>query len=168
MSMVTRRSAVISECGAYRYSLTRRWYPGGGQLCLFVMLNPSTADASIDDPTIRRCMSFADTWHYGGIVVVNVYAYRATQPADLWRAQDPHGPENRDFINSSLWQTDLTIAAWGNNARKEDALHVYWMLMAERPVYCLGVTGKGFPKHPLYLRKDSTPALYLIAGSDSA
>jgi hypothetical protein len=128
------------------------------------MLNPSTADASIDDPTIRRCMSFADAWHYGGIV----YAYRATQPAELWRTADPHGPDNRLHIAAALQQTTRTVAAWGNNARKEDALDVYWLLMAERPVYCLGVTGKGFPKHPLYLRKDSEPALYEIAGSDSA
>lgn len=86
-------TAGISECGTYRYWLCREWSPGLDSL-VWLMLNPSTADATQDDPTIRRCMGFARRWGYGGITVVNLYAYRATNPRDLLTAADPVGPEN--------------------------------------------------------------------------
>jgi len=96
--LLLQRGAVISPCGLYRYSLTRTW---SAALPLpFVMLNPSTADADIDDPTIRRCMAFARREHAGGIIVANVFAYRATSPADLWKATDPFGPWNDDTLET--------------------------------------------------------------------
>src|SRR5262249_14212908 len=96
-----RRAAVISDCGRYRYSLTRRWGDAAEPRALFVMLNPSTADAEQDDPTIRRCIGFAKAWGMGSLEVVNLYALRATDPAALLSAPDPIGPKNDTMITSA-------------------------------------------------------------------
>lgn len=151
-------SAVISECGRYRYELVRRWGPG--PLLEFIMLNPSTADASVDDPTIRRCIAFAKRWGYGGIVVRNLYAYRATHPGVLVNLDDPIGPENRDYLSRT--DADCTIVAWG----ADPAAVIWWngypfgwqRTGIQRPVlFCLGTNENGSPKHPLYVPADRTP-----------
>lgn len=85
------RAAVLSPCGRYRYELTRRWAPG--PLVGWVMLNPSRADAHTDDPTVRRCVGFAHRWGYGGLIIRNLYALRATDPAALADHLDPVGPD---------------------------------------------------------------------------
>src|SRR5437870_4841901 len=110
-------SAVISPCGKFRYRLTRQW--GEGAALPFVMLNPSTADAEQDDPTIRKCVGFAKRMGYDGIEVVNLYAYRATKPADLKKAGYPRGPENDRHIEAALVEShaNSVICAWGVNAR---------------------------------------------------
>src|SRR4051812_49823510 len=100
-------NAVISACGAYRYVLTRQ-VGGGVRRATFIMLNPSTADASNDDPTIRRCIGFAQRWGCGQLAVLNLFAYRATDPADLKRASEPVGPENREWFDKLLTD-DLAI-----------------------------------------------------------
>ena len=92
IDLLIRKTADISDCGAYRYRLTREW--SDKPLLPFVMLNPSDANAEIDDPTIRRCMGFARAWGYGGIVVGNLYAFRTPYPETLWKAPDPYGPLN--------------------------------------------------------------------------
>jgi len=110
------RSAVISPCGLYRYRLSRQWTEPSYSLA-FVMLNPSTADAEVDDPTIRRCIGFARREGYGGIEVVNLYAFRATSPDDLWKAKDPCGPENEGHLISiaraSVGYGTPIVCAWG-------------------------------------------------------
>ncbi|MGH3977119.1 MAG: DUF1643 domain-containing protein, partial [Pseudonocardiaceae bacterium] len=119
--------AVLSGCGRYRYQLTRTWDPGQ-QRATFIMLNPSTADAADDDPTIRRCTSYARSWGLGGLMVVNLYAYRATDPADLWKVDDPVGPDNDDHLRAVLAAaTDVgapVVAAWGANARLDRVAEV--------------------------------------------
>lgn len=87
------KSAIISECGKYRYSLSRIWDENKANV-LFIMLNPSTADGDVDDPTIRRCIGFAKSWGYGGIYVGNLFAYRATDPKELLKVENPIGFEN--------------------------------------------------------------------------
>ena len=111
----TQREAELSEDRLYRYRLTRIW--GDGPRATFVMLNPSTADEHVDDPTLRRCMGFARAWGLGGLNVVNLSAFRATIPAELWRAVDPIGPDNDDYLRAAGASGEPLIAAWGNNAK---------------------------------------------------
>lgn len=147
-------SAIISACGRYRYELIRRW--GDGPLLEFIMLNPSTADGSTDDPTIRRCIAFAKRWGYGGIVVRNLFAYRATSPTVLVNVDDPIGPENRTYLGRE--DAGCTIAAWGANPAAVGWWNGYpydiTAALTRRRLYCLGTNANGSPKHPLYVRSD--------------
>jgi hypothetical protein len=140
--------ARLSDCGAYRYTLTRRW-ANDGPTATFIMLNPSTADAEQDDPTIRRCLGFAKALGCGRLIVGNLYAYRATKPADLWLAADPVGPDN-DATLAALADTDgPLIAAWGINAKPARVGAALTLLGPK--LTALGVTKQGAPRHPLYL-----------------
>lgn len=144
-------SAVSSDCGQYRYMLARGTGP---RRLIFVMLNPSTADAELDDPTIRRCKAFAAALGYTGIIVLNLYAFRATQPADLWIQSDPIGPRNDAHIEQ-LASGDTVVCAWGVNAKPERVAQVAALLReAGAKLTCLGVTKSGAPRHPLYVRVD--------------
>lgn len=151
-----RREAVLSEDGAYRYSLVRRW--GNALPAQFVMLNPSTADDTLDDPTIRRCVGFAQRLGCGGIVVVNLYALRSTDPAQLWKADDPVGPRNDTYLSVVMRRAGTVgaplIAAWGANAKADRVAEVLAMPHAEQ-FTCLGLTKAGAPRHPLYVRADA-------------
>ncbi len=153
------RDAQISKCGKYRYWLMRHWdyelKPAG-----FVMLNPSTADALVDDPTVRKCVEFARAWGCGGIEVVNLFALRATDPRELVRHKgDVVGPENDDAIRSVLKHCDPIVAAWGNNVPRKYLARVEAVkrLMREvgRPVWCLKKNQNGSPGHPLYIKGDA-------------
>lgn len=149
-------TAHLSDCGTYRYRLTREW--GGGRLLPFVMLNPSTADASVDDPTIRRCMGFARRENAGGIVVVNLYGLRATDPVELRRCADPFGPDNRPSIKALGEYAFLSgmpvVCAWGTGgwvkSANRDTIHLLRSTGAS--LVCLGMTKDGHPKHPLYIK----------------
>lgn len=149
--------ARISACGRFRYALWRRWDPAGPVVC-FIGLNPSTADARADDPTLRRCMRFAHDWRFGGLVMANLFAYRATNPAALRQAPDPVGPRNNHWLRRLSAQAALTVAAWGNGGRlgARDA-EVLRLLGA---VSCLGTTRTGAPRHPLYLPASTRPRLW--------
>lgn len=150
-------SAIISSCGSYRYQLQREaraMWPTRST-ALFIMLNPSTADAELDDPTIRRCRSFADKWDCNGIVVANLYALRATNPNELWTHPDPIGPENDDYLRDLSKEHETVVCAWGANARL-DRVDVVRKIFSGRlhRLMCLGVTKQGAPRHPLYVRGD--------------
>ena len=150
------KDALISDCGNYRYWLKRPCefeHPERGT-ALFVMLNPSTADADIDDPTIRRCRGFAKRWGCNGLVVANLYALRATSPKDLSAASDPIGPENNWRLRGILREYETVVCAWGANARKD---RVDWFVKQLAPLnslMCLGTTKSGAPRHPLYIKAD--------------
>lgn len=163
--------AHISDDGLYRYSLTRLLGAGRNQggdfICTFVMLNPSTADASQDDPTIRRCIGFAKAWGYERLKVVNLYAYRATKPADLWLADDPVGPENDHAISLVFGGSDLIVAAWGANARAERLVQFAETFAGWR-FHALGLTKAGEPRHPLYMPGDSRPLVYHLGARRAA
>lgn len=146
--------ARVSPCGRYRYTLERRWSPAAP--LLWIMLNPSTADARLDDPTIRRCIRFARTWGHGGITVVNLFALRATDPRALRFDADPIGPENDEAIVEALNAHEHCVAAWGAHADPRRVRSV--ALLAEdavRALWCLGTTREGAPRHPLYVRGDT-------------
>lgn len=151
--------AHISGDGVYRYGLWRHWGPGPS--LSFVMLNPSTADAALDDPTIRRCTGFARTLGHDGINVVNLYAFRATNPAELRTAVDPHGPENEAWLRGRLEAArhgaTTIVVAWGAWLPDDHAAPTFRNLAREVGVTlrCLGRTKEGQPRHPLYLKGDS-------------
>jgi hypothetical protein len=149
-----RRSALISDDGLYRYRLDRRWSPG--PTVAWVMLNPSAADADTDDATLRRATAFSRSWGFGALRVVNLYAYRATEPAELWKAAEPVGPDNDRHITRAVSCVEI-VAAWGANARPDRVAAVLEVL-AKAPgagrVHALATTKAGQPRHPLYLRGD--------------
>lgn len=151
-----RSSACISECGNYRYWLLRQWNERRPSLT-WIMHNPSTADQANDDPTIRRCISFAKMWNFGGIVVVNLFAYRATDPKKLLKALDPIGPVCDKSIRQ--WTRNaMVICAWGIPCLMPRNREVYAMLVnGNSAIFCLGLTRDGHPKHPLYIPKKQEP-----------
>jgi hypothetical protein len=153
------KTAIISECGQYRYQLGRAW--DDGPIARFIMLNPSTADATEDDPTIRRCISFAKREGAGAISVVNLFAFRATKPIDMMKADDPIGPENndhlREWVGHEFGFAKIVIAAWGANhmATKRFNQICARGVIDTRYWQCLGKTKSGAPGHPLYIKGDA-------------
>ena len=147
--------AAFSPDRAYRYALTRTWEPGG-QAMTWIMLNPSTADATTDDPTIRRCMRFALRESYGGISVVNLFGLRATDPRDLDRHPDPVGPDNDRFLAMHA-KALVVVAAWGAHQMAAGRAREVSDRLAAAGVrlMCLGTTADGHPRHPLYVRSDA-------------
>ena len=156
-----RKSAVISDCRRYRYLLERYW--ADAPALPFVMLNPSTADAEVDDSTIRRCMAFAKREGGGGIIVANLYAYRATDPASLWARSDPYGPENDHYLTDVARfaaQTGVPlVCAWGTHGGRNNR-PIVLMQQAGAKLACLGRTKDGHPRHPLYVRGDQRLEAY--------
>ncbi|SIT03402.1 DUF1643 domain-containing protein [Paracoccus saliphilus] len=155
-----RSSALYSECGAYRYALTREW--GQGKKLLFVMLNPSTADERRNDPTVERCERRARALGFDAFRVVNIFAYRATRPQDLKRAPDPIGTENdRILIDSAAW-AGRVLCAWGaHGCHMNRGPAVEHMLRASGCVlWHLGQTKHGAPRHPLYISYAMQPVLW--------
>ena len=153
------KGAEFSPCRTWRYVLWRKWdWQGFGNQVMFVGLNPSTADESLDDPTIRRCVAFAKAWGYGGLLMMNVFAYRATNPKDMKKAVDPIGPGNDEAFCFRRSQVGLIVAAWGTHCPIEREIAVCrWI---GKPIHCLGRTINGRPKHPLYLRADTKLELF--------
>lgn len=154
------RAATISGCGKYRYTLTRE-LSDSSRNAIFIMLNPSTADAEQDDPTIRRCMGFARSWGCGRLVVLNLFAIRATKPSDMLSADDPEGPENWESFRRYLEypddpmtrERDVIVCAWGAHGthRDQDKTVMGWLDRWAIEPKCLGETKAGQPKHPLYV-----------------
>lgn len=146
----------------YRYELEREVlkYPGygNGQLC-WIMLNPSTADEIVDDATIRRVKGFTRRENYGSLIVVNLFAARATRPEELLRMEDPTGPENKMYVNDAIVMSDAVVCAWGAwwkaQPNRPPRLNVEALIKkAGKKPLCLGRTKSGEPKHPLYVRAD--------------
>lgn len=151
--------AIVDSTGAYRYLLFRSWDASLPHIC-FCMLNPSTADSSADDATIRRCMGFARSWGGGSISVINLFAYRATSPKELKLISDPVGRWNFCFIHLVSQQASINVAAWGSQGvQLHQNIHVLPLL--KNPL-CLGLTKAGHPKHPLYVSADTQLRPYLM------
>ncbi len=160
------REAVLD--GDYRYHLTRRWGPKIDTV-VWVMLNPSTADADVDDPTIRRCISFSAELGADSLRVVNLYAYRATDPKHLLAVEDPVGPMNNTVIRETLLAARAmrspVIGAWGANARADRVSEFVTIADECRvPLHCLGITKSGMPRHPLYVLGSTRPTPWVWSG----
>lgn len=168
------RGAVISDCGKYRYVLWRRWDKTKPRL-IFIMLNPSIADAELDDATIRVCMGRARKMDMGGIRVLNLFAYRATYPTELAIIADPVGPENDSYLEKylgmRLWgdnRFEMMIAAWGDGGLRKGLRRERWREVVSiicgdmgDPLHHIGLTKAGQPKHPLRIGYDVPLTLWM-------
>jgi hypothetical protein len=155
-------TAVYSPCEAYRYLLTRVWNPEGGK-ALFVMLNPSTATEVQNDPTVERCERRARALGFGAFRVTNIFAFRATDPRVMRAVADPIGPGNDAAIaDSAQGWADRIICAWGTHgAHLGRGAQVERLLRdTGRPLFTLGLSQGGHPKHPLYIGYDRQPELW--------
>jgi hypothetical protein len=152
--------AIFSLCERYRYTLWRRWDTSRPTIN-FCMLNPSTATATVSDPTVTRTLQYSRRWGYGQTIVTNMYAYRSTDPAALRTLADPIGPDNDRYILESARAAQMAILACGVHVdvvsgRFQQVLDVLHGI----EVWCLGVTKDGYPKHPLYLSRDLQPVRF--------
>jgi hypothetical protein len=154
----TEDGAIIDNESEYRYRLTRTWDASEGAVA-FLMLNPSTADAVEDDPTIRRCIGFAEDWGYGQLVVGNLFAAQSSDPDTLTDRDDPIGPRNDEYLRAIADAAEMVVAAWGTNGDllgRDEAV----MGLLDVPLYALDTTKHGHPNHPLYQPADQEPTLY--------
>ncbi len=132
----------------YRLALWRNWNSGEGRI-LFVGLNPSSADESRDDPTLRRCIGFARRWGYGGLLMANLFALRATRPQQLRAARDPVGDGTDRWLAWLAADAAMIVACWGNHGSMLDRDRAF---SARQPrLWCLRRNRDGAPAHPLYL-----------------
>lgn len=154
---LTGSDAVFSPDERYRYRLRRIWGPEPP--LVVIGLNPSTATAEIDDPTVQRCQGFARRWGHGGLVMLNLFAWRSTNPKVLTGLADPVGPDNDQWL---LQETTgrTTLCAWGNHGALRGRARAVCRLLAGRDLRCLGITNAQAPRHPLYIRQ-TQPALAL-------
>lgn len=169
----TNCGAMFSQCRAYRYTLWRRWVDDCplSRMVAFIGLNPSTADESVNDPTVTRCINFARSWGYDGMVMLNLFAFRATDPKVMKAHAEPIGSSNDDAIRDVASEIAEVVFAWGNHGLyKGRGDHVAEMVgqldgVTQVGVYSshLGLTGSLQPKHPLYL-KATTKREYLSVG----
>lgn len=153
-----RHGAVFDSDRDYRYTLTRTWDAEKPTLA-WIMLNPSTADETEDDPTIRRCIGYAKDWGYGSIEVANLFALRATNPDELREHPNPVGGANDVHLRKVCRNAAKVIAAWGANGGFQDrAREVASMIDVD--LYALDTTKEGHPVHPLYQPSDAEPELW--------
>lgn len=150
------KGAIFSDSRDYRYVLWRIW-DRSKPYALFIGLNPSTADENEDDATIIRCRDFANRWDYGGVCMVNLFAYCATDPADMKKAADPIGSDNDEWIVRAAKDAGLIVAAWGNDGDFMDRPKQVMELMPN--MSCLGMNNTGQPIHSLYVKGDVIPGL---------
>ena len=148
------KDAIVSDNQLYRYQLSRVWN-SSLPMVMFICLNPSTADHNDDDPTILKCIKYAQDWGYGGLLMGNLFAYRATEPLDMKRADDPIGPLNNHHLKLMSQQVDKIVCGWGNHGvyldRDEKVKSMFDNL------YALKINKTGSPAHPLYLKKSLIP-----------
>jgi len=162
-TLFDKSDAQFSPCRTWRYALWRTWdWQGHANVCMFIGVNPSTADERKNDPTVTRCINFAKSWGYGGLIMMNLFAFRATKIRDLWKAADPIGPGNDEAFGYQSSRCGLIVAAWGakSDRRMAPRAAVIPGLVGGRPLYCLGRTAEGHPLHPLFVPGDRKPVIY--------
>ena len=153
------KGAIISECDRYRYQLWRIWN-ADRPLVLFICLNPSKADGHSDDPTLRRLMRFAGSWGFGGLLLGNLFAYRATRPRDMRAQADPFGPANTSHLLEMKARCEDVVFAWGTHGGYLDANKLVIELFKDSAPKCICKTINGHPQHPLFLPKHLKPRLF--------
>ncbi|MEQ8636865.1 DUF1643 domain-containing protein [Gimesia maris] len=158
----SKDTAIFSPCEKYRYILTRRFDPDNDKVCNFIMLNPSTATAEKNDPTVARCCKYAQQWGYGALIVTNIFAYRSTSRKKMKLFVRPTGPENEEYIEAAALKSNLIVCAWGTDGafmNRGPIVHSEITMFEE--THCLEVTKHGHPKHPLYCKGDLKPIPYV-------
>lgn len=152
--------ALLSGCGRYRYCLWRQWGSDRGNYCNFIMLNPSTADAEVDDPTVTRCIRRAKKMGYSGLYVTNLFGLRGTDPACLRGCVDPVGPENDGWIGTTARQSKTVICAWGNGGLWMGRSAAVKKLLCGIQLHALKISSMGEPGHPLYISYGTVPEVW--------
>ncbi len=152
--------AVFSPCKLYRYTLWRRWSeslwaPHEERLVAFIGLNPSTATETKNDPTIRRLINFAKRDGFDGMVMLNLFAWRSTDPNEMKRAEYPVGLENDAAIREIAAQVDRVVACWGNHGKHANRSAAVIEMLAGIDLLCFGANANGEPVHPLYQPDDA-------------
>lgn len=155
--LVVEKSAQLSACRNYRYALWRSWDDSKPRV-MFIGLNPSTADEAQDDPTLRRCMNYAQAWGFGSVCIANLFAFRATEPNDMKIAKNPIGPQNDKWLKKLVGQSSLIIAAWGNDGLFLDRSAQVRKFLPE--LHCLKLNKSGEPAHPLYQKANLNPIAF--------
>ena len=155
---MTQRATIFSACRQFRYVLRREWNSSSSKYVMFIGLNPSTADETNNDPTIRRCIAFARTWGYGALCVTNLFAYRATKLNKLKTQSMPVGAENDAWLFRVAQFAHLIVAVWGVNGTYQGRNQQVLQLLSQT-IMCLRETRNGQPWHPLYFRRSATPQL---------
>lgn len=160
-SCTAKAGAEFDNGRVYRYLLWRQWSETGGR-CLWIMLNPSTADETKLDQTIRKCVAFSKFWGFGGLEVVNLFALRATDPKVMLQHKEPIGASNDEAITRAAQRAGRILAAWGKHGEHRGrAAFVESMVRSlSREVYCLGVNGDNSPRHPLYVKQSTAPVVW--------
>ena len=158
---IGRSGAEFSHNRVYRYTLWREWDESKGTIA-FIGLNPSTADESKNDPTVRLCINHAKSWGYGKMYMLNIFAFRATDPTVMKAAVDPVGPDNIDMILETVDKSDMVLGCWGaHGSHLEQGKKIFEVLDSKCiSIHCFGVTKGGHPRHPLYMKKVLKPLLY--------
>lgn len=149
----------FSPCRLYRYTLWRSWggmFDAQAEYAMFIGLNPSTADETLDDPTIRRCIGFAKSWGYSALCMTNLFAFRATDPKVMMNDPSPIGPDNDDHLAACAAGAGVVVAAWGAGGSFLDRDEAVISRLGHLLHY-LRLTKHGYPAHPLYLPADLTP-----------
>lgn len=147
-----KKGAELSKCRTYRYVLWRKW--GNVNSALFIGLNPSTADEINDDLTIKKCVGFAKRWGFGGIYMLNLFAFRATDPIDMIRADEPIGPDNDIALTKYSQKSQIVVACWGSISTQYRPRLCWQTRIGQvqkaigRTMVCLGKTKDGSPRHP--------------------
>lgn len=169
---ISKDTALFSKCERYRYILTRNFLnskrppkkrPNSKlSVCNFIMLNPSTADAEKNDPTVARCCKYAQRWGYGALIVTNIFGYRATDPREMKAQEDPVGKLNMKYIYKAASDSDFIVCAWGTHGGYQNQGREVVEMLEEMQgiMHCLKITKHGHPKHPLYCKGDLKPASY--------
>lgn len=149
----------FSEDRRYRYVLWRRWGGPRSRYLMVIGLNPSTADETNDDPTIRRCIGFAKAWGFDALCMANLFAFRATDPAVMKAEADPIGPEGSIWLTRLAHGADMVLAAWGAHGPHAGRAEIVYRMLtgAGYPLHALGFTKDGHPRHPLYMPKSAVP-----------
>lgn len=161
---VLRGWASISECGLYRHHLQRTFKEGKG-VCIFVMLNPSDADAEMDDPTVAKCSKYCKRWGFRSLVILNLFEFRTSSPKILKKTDDPYGPQRYNNIFDMTYTINAqesnvkVVCAWGNDgkfkARDEEVLQVITKCFEDIKPQCFKINKNGTPIHPLYQLDDA-------------
>ena len=148
--------AAFSPDRFHRYALWRTW-DETKNIAMFIGLNPSTADEVKNDPTVTRCINYAKQWGYGGMIMSNIFAYRATDPKVMKKAEDPVGPRNDSWLIKLAEEASLVVAVWGNHAAFMARGKKVMNLFEGIDLHCLAMNKTGHPKHPLYCRSSLKP-----------
>lgn len=153
-------TAIFSDCRRYRYDLMRRWNTEGRKI-VFIGLNPSTADEETNDPTVTRCMRWAYRWSYSEMHMLNIFAYRSTDPKQLDKVIDPVGSETDRYISQECEDAETVICCWGNWGKYLDRGQEARYLLNHLELWCFDITKLGQPKHPLYLPNGIIPRRFV-------